>query len=48
MDGQWAEGYATGDPDKRYGGMLTRFIWYSLLCNVACSVGTALAIFGLF
>ena len=44
---KWAEGYSTGDPDKRYSDFFSRFIWYSLLAVKTTALSTALHIGGL-
>jgi glutathione S-transferase len=42
----WAEGYATGEPSRRYDSMISRGIWSSLIAVLASAVGVAAAIAG--
>jgi glutathione S-transferase len=41
---KWAEGYATGDPMKRYSSAISFGIWLSLLLELATATATVLAI----
>jgi glutathione S-transferase len=43
---KWAEGYAEGGPEARYGSQWSRFIWYSLICTIVLSGSTSLGIAG--
>ena len=39
----WAEGYATGDPSKRYGHVVSRGIWTGLLVQIIAAGATSLS-----
>lgn len=41
---QWAEGYATGEPGKRYEHWSSRGIWTGLLIQLAAATATAVSI----
>jgi glutathione S-transferase len=41
---QWADGYATGAPTRRYEFMLSRGIWIALLMQMCGAIGSILAI----
>ena len=42
---KWAEGYASGEPSKRYDAAVSRGIWSSLIMVLFASVGTAVKLF---
>jgi glutathione S-transferase len=41
---QWAEGYKTGEPSKRYQSWLAYGIWTSIITVMAAALGTAAAV----
>jgi len=43
----WAEGYASGDPKKRYGNAWAKLIWTTLVGSFAAATGVALEVAGL-
>ena len=40
----WAEGYASGDPKKRYGNAWAKLIWTTLVGTFAAATGVALEV----
>jgi|EP00669_Euglena_mutabilis_P008475 glutathione S-transferase len=44
---KWAQGYATGDPSRRYESSWGRMVWYSLVVTVTTAGSSALALLGL-
>ena len=45
--GKWADGYATGDPAKRYQSAAGRHVWTALGNLMIASLGTALGVSGI-
>lgn len=43
---KWAQGYASGEPDKRYENFFARGIWSGLLCQLLTASATAVGILG--
>lgn len=41
---KWAEGYATGQPDKRYESFFAKGIWIALIMQLTAAVATILSI----
>lgn len=41
---KWAQGYATGEPSKRYDNFLSKGIWIALIVQLVGAIGSALAI----
>eukprot|EP00668_Euglena_longa_P045414 GGOE01061074.1.p1 GENE.GGOE01061074.1~~GGOE01061074.1.p1 ORF type:complete len:179 (+),score=25.58 GGOE01061074.1:40-576(+) len=44
---RWAEGYASGDPEKRYSSPWGACVWYSLVAVMTTAGSTALGILGI-
>jgi glutathione S-transferase len=45
---KWAEGYASGDPAKRYDNIISRGIWFGLVMQLATASATACKVLGYF